>query len=154
MDGLVIRVAAGQGRFEERCAVAQRLEDLIRYDRAQIDDDGLTRNGLGEVVFVCAVSGDTVGWVAEQMDQRGDGVVVAALLGYDGADATDPGCWVWTGGLLVGPNLHGATLEDRGMTVRSTVAELLRNMGEGHRPSGGQAGEQAHYIAARALTLA
>jgi len=153
IDGLVLRVAGGQGSFEKRCAVAGRLENLIRYDRAQIDDEDLTRNSLGEAVFVCAVAGDRIGWVADQMDQRGDGVMVAALLDYDGTEIAGSGMWIWAGGLLVGPNLPGATVEGQGMSMDSTVAELLRSMEDRGR-SGAQAGSEAHYITARSLAVA
>jgi hypothetical protein len=150
LDGLVLRVAGQRGDFGQRVGVAQRIEDLIRYDRAQIDDDGLTRNAASEAVFVCALPGDTVGWLVAQMDRRGDGLMVATLLDHAGAPSTEPGAFIWSAGILVGPDLPGPTLEESGMTLDTTVGEYLHAMVRG---MAGQDLEPPQYIAGRAHAL-
>ena len=127
VDGLVIRVAGQRPGVESRIAVAQRLEDLIHYDRAQIDDDELIRNTVGEVVFVCALPDDTVGWLAAQLDRRGDGLQVAVLLDHAGRPAASDGAaFIWSAGIVVGQDSVGLTLQESGMSFDSAIGEYLR----------------------------
>lgn len=151
LDGLVIRVAGQRGDFTQRVGVAQRIEALIRYDRAQIDDEGLTRNALGEAIFVCALPDDTIGWLSRQMDQRGDGLIVAALLDHAGVPSIEPGAFIWSAGTLIGADLPGPRLADFGMSLETTVAEYLRSS---IWDLVDQGTELAQYIAGRAHALA
>jgi len=153
VDGLVIRVASNRPGFDLRVAVAQRLEALIRYDRAQIDDDGLTHNRLGEIVCVCALPDDTVGWLAAQMDERGDGLQVAALLDNVGRPAApDTAHFIWSAGIRVGDNIDGPTLQESGMSMETTVADYLRAMIP-TRPEASTA-PATEFMATRSVVLA
>ncbi len=153
VDGLVIRVAGHRPGFDLRVAVAQRLENLIRYDRAQIDDDALTHNRLGEIIYVCALPDDTVGWLAAQMDERGDGLQVATLLDHVGLPAPpDKANFIWSAGIRIGDDIDGSTLQESGMSLKTTVADYLRTM----IPTQPEAstGPATEFMAARAVTLA
>lgn len=153
VDGLVIRVAGQRHGFETRVAVAQRLEDLIHYNRAEIDDDGLIRNSAGEVVFVCALPDDTVGWLAAQLDRRGDGVQVAVVLDHAGRPtASDGAAFIWSAGIVVGQDIVGPTLQESGMSLDSTIGEYLRR-GVRDRP-GDLADQPVGFLATRAVALA
>jgi hypothetical protein len=152
VDGLVIRVAGQRPGFEARIAVAQRLEDLIHYDRAQIDDDGLIRNSAGEVVFVCALADDPVGWLAAQLDRRGDGLQVAVLLDHTGRPTTSDVAFIWSAGVVAGQGSAGPTLEESGMSLNTTIGEYLRR-GVQSRPED-LPDQPVGFLATRAVALA
>jgi hypothetical protein len=153
VDGLVVRVAGRGPGFDLRVAVAQRLETLIRYDRAQIDDDGLTHNRLGEIIYVCALPDDSVGWLAAQMDERGDGLQVAALLDHVGRPAApDKAHFIWSAGIRIGDDIDGPTLQESGMSLETTVADYLRTMVP-TRPET-PTGPATEFMATRAVTVA
>jgi hypothetical protein len=153
VDGLVIRVAGQRPGFESRIAVAQRLEDLIHYDRAQIDDDELIRNAVGEVVFVCSLPDDTVGWLAAQLGRRGDGLQVAVLLDHAGRPtASDGAAFIWSAGIVVGQDSAGSARQESGMSLNSTVGELLRR-GVQNQPED-LLDQQVGFLATQAVALA
>ena len=77
---LVTRIAIDEQRDERQDVYTRIGHALTIPDQARSLVEGPT-NGIGEVVFVCAVPSDTVGWLAGQTDRPGDAVVVAVAVG-------------------------------------------------------------------------
>lgn len=76
---LVTRIALDEHR-DERQEVYMRVgRTLALPDQARSLGEGPT-NRVGEVVYVCAVPSDTVGWLAAQLDPRGDALMVAVAI--------------------------------------------------------------------------
>ncbi|WP_327168816.1 hypothetical protein [Streptomyces subrutilus] len=76
---LVTRIANDEHK-DERQAVYARLGDVIK-DKIQAEAlaYGVT-NPVGESVYVCALPQDTVGWLMDQLNERGDAVSAAVLV--------------------------------------------------------------------------
>ncbi|MFE9927396.1 hypothetical protein [Streptomyces sp. NPDC005533] len=76
---LVTRIANDKYK-DDREAVYARLGEIIKDDRqAKALAHGVT-NPVGESVYVCALPQDTVGWLMDQLDERGDAVSAAVLV--------------------------------------------------------------------------
>lgn len=101
VDGEVVTRIALDGQRDERQEVYTRVGRALAVpEQARSLVKGPT-NRVGEVVFVCAVPSDTVGWLAAQLDPRGDALVVAVAIadpyvltlpfGYDGEYAKQVG---------------------------------------------------------------
>jgi hypothetical protein len=78
-DEIVVRLT--QDEFKpERIKVFERLRDVsVDEKQAKSLTQGL-RNPLGEVVYVCTVASDTVGWLSSQLDERGDAFTAAISI--------------------------------------------------------------------------
>jgi hypothetical protein len=121
----VIRFAE-DGLREDRIAVAHRLEQIMLTDqRHDLMLNATTESG--EVIFVCVVASDTLGFVIDQMDERGDVVTIAAAVADNGVYTTQLGAEVthshpdWT------------TLGELGQGRDTTISELMLEM-SGRRP--------------------
>jgi hypothetical protein len=117
---LVTRIALDEHRDD-------RQEVYSRLGRALAVPDQLRSllegpvNGLGEIIYVCALTTDTIGWLAAQLDPRGDAVTVALAI-------ADP--FVFTVPIASGDGavaMAGVSIRDRGYTLETTLGELLRD---------------------------
>jgi hypothetical protein len=79
---LVVRMAADNHQAE-RAAVARRIVAIAQVPRQAESLVTVATNRVGESVYVCALPSDTVGWLAAQMDPRGDGLVAALTIADD-----------------------------------------------------------------------
>lgn len=79
-DGeLVIRVAMDE-RTKERQEVYQRIMSVLTVPgQAESLASGVT-NLVGEVVYVCAIPTDTLGWLADQLSCPGDALFAAVMI--------------------------------------------------------------------------
>ncbi|HEX6467962.1 MAG TPA: hypothetical protein VF069_02630 [Streptosporangiaceae bacterium] len=89
IDGreLVTRVADDR-HAKEREAVYERLGAALREPEQAVALLAAPTNAVGEVVYICAVPSDTMGWVAAQLDPR-DAANVALIIA-DGLVLTMP----------------------------------------------------------------
>ncbi len=79
-DGeLVTRIAVDEHRNERQEVYARLGRALTVPDQLRSLLEGPV-NRVGEVVYVCAVPTDTVGWLVAQLDPRGDAVTVAVAI--------------------------------------------------------------------------
>lgn len=117
---LVTRIATDQHR-DQRQEVATRLGRALAVPgqaRSLLEGPA---NRVGEVVYVCAVPSDTIGWLAAQLDQHGDAVVVAVAI-------AEP--FVFTVPITSGDDLAqlaGVAIHERGYSPQTTVGELVRD---------------------------
>lgn len=74
---LVIRVAFDK-HVNDRMTVQQRLRDAATVPEQARDLADTPANKLGEIVYVCAVPTDTVGWLGDQLDPRSSDAFMAA----------------------------------------------------------------------------
>jgi hypothetical protein len=82
-DGeLVVRVAVDEYQAE-RAAVARRVATVARMPVQAKTLVTAVTNRAGEAVYVCAVPSDTMGWLAAQLDPRGDALVAALTIADD-----------------------------------------------------------------------
>jgi hypothetical protein len=71
ISGVVVRVAQDRYRWE-RQHVAERLVAALAVEDQVSDLRGAPANALGDIVYVCAMPSDQVGWLARQMDPKSD----------------------------------------------------------------------------------
>lgn len=76
---LVIRLAM-DGQQEQRLAVLDRINRAMAVPEQAESLISAVTNSVGETVYVCAAPSDTVGWLASQLDPRGDAFVVAVTI--------------------------------------------------------------------------
>lgn len=81
-EELVTRLAMDEHQDERQVVHTRIGRALSRPDQARSLLPA-PRSLVGEVVYVCAVPTDTVGWLAAQIDRPGDAVVVAVAIGED-----------------------------------------------------------------------
>ena len=77
-------------------------------------------NAVGEVVYTCAVPADTISWLVDQLDPRGDALVAAVAI----ADQ-----FVLTLPLSYGdhhPEMAGVSIGEYGHTPDTTVGQVVR----------------------------
>jgi hypothetical protein len=78
-------------------------------------------NRVGEVVYLCAVPSDTIGWLVGQLDPRGDAAVVAVAI-------AEP--FVFTVPVTSGDGtaqVAGVSIAERGYATGTTLGELVRD---------------------------
>jgi hypothetical protein len=76
---LVIRIALDEHR-DERQEVDTRIGRVLAIrEQAQYLLAG-PPNAVGEVVYTCAVPADTISWLVDQLDPRGDALVAAVAI--------------------------------------------------------------------------
>lgn len=79
-DGELVTRIANDKFLSERKVVYERLSDVLRDESQAISlAHGIT-NLVGECVYVCTLPQDTIGWLADQLDERGDAFSVAILV--------------------------------------------------------------------------
>jgi predicted RNase H-like HicB family nuclease len=117
---MVTRIADDQ-RLDQRQEVAARLGRALTVPgQARSLLEGPT-NRVGEVVYLCAVPSDRIGWLAGQLDPRGDAAVVALAI-------AEP--FVFTVPIVSGDDtaqLAGVSIAERGYTPETTLGELVRD---------------------------
>jgi hypothetical protein len=79
---LVVRVAADEHQVE-RAVVAGRVAAVAQIPVQAKSLVTVVTNRAGEAVYVCTVPSDTVGWLAAQLDPRGDALVAALTIADD-----------------------------------------------------------------------
>ena len=114
---LVTRIAL-DAHQDERQSVYTRLGSALAIpEQARSLVSDFSTNAVGEVVYLCAVPSDTLGWIAAQLDPDGDSAVIAASIADE---------FVFTAGVHVGREgthlLHGRTEHD----ADTTVGDILR----------------------------
>lgn len=114
---LVTRLAVDEDR-DERQAVYERLERAVRVPGQADALVSAATNRVGEVVFVCAVPADTLGWLAAQLDGDGD-ALVAAL------NTADP--YLLTLPVLAGQATHPAWLAGPS-TADTRLSEIMQRI--------------------------
>ncbi|GAA2250569.1 hypothetical protein GCM10010402_01730 [Actinomadura luteofluorescens] len=116
---LVIRIALDEHR-KEREEVHKRLGRALTVQDQARSLVATSVNRVGEAVYVCAVPSDTIGWLAEQFDPRGDALTVAVAV-------AEP--FIVTVPFRYGeedPVLGTVGITQEGYTLRSTLGEVLR----------------------------
>jgi hypothetical protein len=114
---------AENGDQDARMEVVTRLQGLLAGEqRFELLTDAETT--AGEVVFVAAAPADRMRAVADQLDGRGDRIILAAAVAENG---------LWTvrvaSGDAAGPQWK--TLEERGLTLDTTVADVMKALSAG-----------------------
>jgi hypothetical protein len=121
----VIR-AANDDRTQQRRRVAQRVVAALQVPTQREDMLDVPRTPSGLVLFVCALPADTIQWVTEQLDPRGEAAVVVAPVAEE---------WVWTSHLANNGDRHDwKPLEHWGWTLDTTVGEMMTGQVFGNRP--------------------
>ncbi|MEV6987366.1 hypothetical protein AB0M95_39765 [Sphaerisporangium sp. NPDC051017] len=122
-DGEVVIRTAVDGHADARRATREALGRAIISDPAQAA--GLVSapaTELGEVVYICGVMSDTIGWVMQQLDPRGDIANVAVSV----ADVM----------IVTVPFAHGrmavddetATIASKAYTLETKLSEVVRDL--------------------------
>ena len=119
-DGeLVIRIALDEHR-DERQEVHTRIGRVLAIpEQAQYLLAG-PPNAVGEVVYTCALPTDTISWLVDQLDPRGDALVAAVAI----ADQ-----FVLTLPLSHGnhhPEMAGVSIGEHGHIPGTTVGQVVR----------------------------
>lgn len=117
---LVTRLAHDD-HYAERQEVYERLGAALTVpEQAQALTQAPT-NRVGEAVYVCAVSSDTIGWLAGQLDPRGEAVTVAVAV-------AEP--FILTVSFACGedhPLIEGIAVTEHGHTLDTTIGEIIRH---------------------------
>jgi hypothetical protein len=71
INGVVVRIAQDSYRWE-RQHVAERLAAALAVENQVGDLRAAPANALRDVVYVCAMPSDRIGWFARQMDPKAD----------------------------------------------------------------------------------
>ena len=132
LDGeeVVVRYAA-DSHYGTRTRVAEQILVALRDPTQRAELLAYPSDRTGEHLFIAVVAADSLGWIAEQLDDNGDPAVIAA-------PATDQ--FIWTH--LVGYGESAAALmpvpsesaADLPRGAATTVAEMMRPDLEHRRP--------------------
>lgn len=117
---VVVRWAEDEHR-DERLEVANRIYAALTVSeqRERLLDSATDR--AGAVVFVCAVSGDTLGRFADQLDEAGNALVIAVAV----ADEL-----IWTSQMgSTGAHPDWVSLASMGASLETTVGEWVSLVG-------------------------
>ncbi|WP_204012465.1 Rossmann-fold NAD(P)-binding domain-containing protein [Sphaerimonospora thailandensis] len=79
-DGELVTRMALDGHAEDRRAVYMALGRAAGYEDQASGLLAAPPNMLGEVVYVCTVMSDTLGWIVNQLDPRGDTINIAVSV--------------------------------------------------------------------------
>jgi hypothetical protein len=118
---LVTRIANDEHR-DERQEVYTRIGRALTVPAQAESLIAGPSNRVGEVVYVCAVPTDTIGWLVDQLDPRGDAAVAALAIAET---------FVFTIALAYGDGalqVSGDTLGELGYTTDTQLAELMRDV--------------------------
>ncbi|MBE1533948.1 hypothetical protein [Actinomadura algeriensis] len=116
---LVTRIALDEHRKERQEVYARLGRALTVPDQARSLVETPV-NRVGEAVYVCAVPSDTIGWLADQFDPRGDALTVAVAV-------AEP--FIVMVPFTYGeedPVLGTVGITQEGYTLQSTLGEVLR----------------------------
>ncbi|MDN7120254.1 hypothetical protein INN71_02495 [Nocardioides sp. ChNu-153] len=103
---------------EARVVAGNRVQRMLQDENAIDQLRTHEPDATGVVTYVCCLSSDTLGWVVEQLDPRGDNVVVVAAV----ADSMVFGTQVATDDRTG----HGwESFEALGLTMDMTVGRLM-----------------------------
>ncbi len=130
LSGVIVRVRQDE-RVDQRRILAERLAvALVQSDQVQEFRAG-TANRLGDVVYVCALPEDAVGWVKRQLEDQDalhvvlsvtDDFIWSTFFGSGPARSTDPRTF---------------TLAELGYDETTPLAEVLRRDLIGQAPASG-----------------
>lgn len=113
----LLRVRDGEAKAD-RAELASRVEQMLLTDDRHDYLNDAPRTPMGEVVIICALPGDTLGGVVEQLDERGDGAAIAMPVADSG---------VWSTMIAAGPGDRREgwrTLAELGYSMDMTIGEL------------------------------
>lgn len=114
--GVVVRVAQDHQRWE-RQLTADRIAAALGDPRQAREILAQAQNSFGEVVFVCATPGDTVDWIARQLDGDDDAVTVVAPTAGD---------HVWVRHFAGTRGRSDQPLSEPGSTRETTLASMMK----------------------------
>ncbi|MEU0519413.1 hypothetical protein [Streptosporangium sp. NPDC006007] len=119
-DGeLVTRLACDQHVKARQAAYAALGRAIQDPDQAR----GLVSaptNAVGEVVYICGVMSDTIGWIMEQLDSRGDTANVIVSVA-DSMVVTMPFAYAQDHEDMV-------SIANKSYTLETTLSEVVRNI--------------------------
>jgi hypothetical protein len=121
---LVLRVASDD-QFEERREVAERLRSALADDIQREDMLDAPRTPTGGVLYLCAVTSDTIRWCVEQLHPDGDGAVAAVCVAEE---------MIWAAHFFTGANAPGQPLEHFGFSLDTTLSEIMQAQVIANRP--------------------
>lgn len=119
----VLRWKTEEPEAHERSRLGGVLAAVLSGDEGNELMADTVRNPLDEIVFVLALQSDTLGDIAEQLDERGDAVVVVAPVAEDG---------LWTTQLVTGDGYQRPgwrSLRERGWALDMTIGTLMARLG-------------------------
>jgi hypothetical protein len=123
-EGVEYIVRLSEDNKDLRISLSQRLSAVLGSEQRHDVVRRSVATVTGEILFICALPLDRIGFITEQLDlAAGDAAVLVAPVAEDG---------VWTTELIVGPNLAGKdwhSLSELGLTQDSTVSELMMASG-------------------------
>ncbi|GAA1590162.1 hypothetical protein GCM10009789_49750 [Kribbella sancticallisti] len=122
----ILRIADDKHR-PERTELAWRMAAVLQSDQRHSDLDTAAKNPMGEVTYICCIASDTVGWVAEQMDSRGDAVQVALAVADEMVMTTQFATEASN------ESLPWPSLADRGWHSDMTIGEVCQQIAAGER---------------------
>jgi hypothetical protein len=118
-----LRFRDGVGH-EDRAALASGIQRMLATEARHEFLAGTRTDATGVVVIVCARAIDQLGDIFDEIDPRGETIVLAAPWGTD---------MVWTTQLAQGDladNPRWVSLEQFGLSHESTVGQLIAALGE------------------------
>lgn len=113
---VVVRWADDEHKAERRL-LAERVLRGVAATEGEILTEGYLADPAGVVTFVCCVSTDTLRWVVDQLNPRGDILVIATAVADNGIFGTQ----IATEGLGEG----WPSLADLGIDLDMTVGDFL-----------------------------
>jgi hypothetical protein len=106
-----------------RLGCAARLERALTVDGQRQDMLAGPTLVTGEVLYICVLASDTVGWIADQLEPGETGIAAVTV-----ADQ-----YIWTAPLSNGGQLPGAEpLSSLGLTDASTVSDWMSVVSASH----------------------
>jgi hypothetical protein len=103
---------------EARIEVAQRLLRMLAGPEAAEALAAAEPNDLGETIFICCLSTDSLRWLVEQLDPRGDVVTLAVSVAEQ---------MVFTTQIGTGMDLDWPSLAEHGLSLDTTVADFMQH---------------------------
>ena len=114
-EDVFVRVAQDRHGWE-RQHIAERLTASLSVEGAAGPLHTAPANKLGEVVYVCAMPSDRIGWFARQMEPAGDWLTAVVPVAEQ---------LIWTFSLGTGPDDGAVSLEDLGVTPDTPMSSLM-----------------------------
>jgi len=123
---IVVRWAEDEYR-DERVEVAQRIHAAMTVPKQREDLLDKPTDRAGAVVFVCAVTSDTLRRFADQLDEAADVLVIAAAVAEE---------FIWTSQIAASASHPDwVSLESMGASLETTVGEWMTIVGMQHSDS-------------------
>jgi hypothetical protein len=128
-EGQFVVRLANDDQTQQRRRVARRVLAALKALEQREDMLDVPRTPSGLVLFVCALPNDPIWWLTEQLDPRGEALIVVAPVAEE---------FVWTShlgnGVQKGDQKGWQGLDYWGWTVDTTVAEMMASQGLRSRP--------------------